>query len=248
MALTERQIVEGFWWRDRAGNWPPKSITYFEDYIPGERLNLNITQLDVSDYQQRKIVDRWCQKLPGLSEVNFLWFSSRVSQKMFEAACQMPNLVGLNIKWSGIKTLDSLKLLKSLRHLSLGSSSQVESIEPLGELTNLVTLELEQLNKIKDFSLISRLDQLEGLGIDGSIWTTQIIETLTPLENLHSLKYLTLTNAKVLDQSLDPLLGLTKLVRFNCALNLPKAEFEKLKSLPQLKFGNVAASWEEINK
>jgi hypothetical protein len=103
MALTEKQIIEGFWYGDPASNWPPEPVTNIEDNSPGERLNLNITQLDVNDYQQRKIVDQWCRELPGLREVKYLWFSSRVSQKMFEAACRMPNLEGLNIKWSGIK-------------------------------------------------------------------------------------------------------------------------------------------------
>jgi hypothetical protein len=45
---------------------------------------------------------------------------------------------------------------------------------------------------------------------------------------------------------LDPLLGLSELVRFNCAWNFPKSEFEKLKSLPNLKYGNIETPWDEI--
>jgi Leucine-rich repeat (LRR) protein len=238
MPLSDDQIKNGFWSWDPENNWPPEAITYFEDYSPADRLNLNITQLDVRDYQQRKIVERWCQELPNLEEVAYLWFTSRVNQKMFEAACRIPNLRGLNIKWSGIKTLESIEQLKGLHHLSLGASSQVESIAPLSDLTGLITLELEQLNKITDFSVVSELTSLEGLGIDGSIWTPQIIDTLKPLDKLNTLKYLTLTNARVLDQSLDPLLGLRQLERFTCGLSFTESEFRKLDALPMLKYGN----------
>jgi Leucine-rich repeat (LRR) protein len=245
MGLTKDQIIHGFWYKDREHDWPPSSITRFEDYAPTEKLNLVITQLDVSSYQQGKIVDIWCQALPNFKEVKYLWFHSRVNQKMFDAACKMPNLVGLNVKWSGIKHITGLQYLKKLRYLHLGGSSQVESIDILGDLNGLITLELEQLNKISDFSIISKLSSLEGLGLDGSIWTAQKIDTLKPLQTLSNLKYLTLTNTRIQDQSLRPILALTELVRFYCSWNYPEEEFEKLKSMSNLKYGNVETSWRE---
>jgi len=228
-------------------NWSPKHITHFRDYKPSETLTLEITQLDnVSYYRQTKIVDEWCAKLPNLEEVKYLGFVSRVNQKMFDAACNVPNLEGLFIKWSGIKNIDSLRIPKKLRHLWLGSSSQLESIDVLGELTSLVTLELQQLNKISDFNVLSKLTNLEGLGIDGSMWTTQKIDTLKPLANLRKLKYLTLISTQLKDKSFDPILNLTELVYFQSSWNYPEAEFEKLKSLPKLKYGNVETSLKEL--
>ena len=247
MSLSKEQMQWGFWgWNERR-EWPPKHITYFEDYQPSETLSLEITQLDrVSYYRQTKIVEQWCAELPNLNEVKYLWFFSRVTQKMFDAACNMPNLEGLYIKWSGIKNIDAFHIPKKLRHLWLGSSSQVESIDVLGELDSLITLELQQLNKISDFSALSKLTRLEGLGIDGSIWTAQKIDTLKPLANLRDLKYLTLINTRIKDKSFDPLLNLTELIRFDSSWNYPESEFEKLKALPKLKYGNVETSWKEI--
>jgi len=228
-------------------DWSPKRITYFEDYKPTETLRLEITQLDnVSYYRQTKIVDQWCAELPNLKEVKYLAFVSRVNQKMFDAACHMPNLKGLYIKWSGIKNIDALRIPKKLRHLWLGGSSQVESIDVLGELTSLITLELQQLNKISDFSVLSKLTDLEGLGIDGSMWTAQKIDTLKPLTNLRKLKYLTLISTQLKDKSFDPLLNLTELVYLQSSWNYPEAEFEKLRSLPKLKYGNVETSLKEL--
>ena len=227
----------------------PEHITHFRGYKPSEALVLEITQLDhVSYYRQTKIVDQWCAELPKLKEVKHLGFVSRVNQKMFDAACKMPNLKGMFIKWSGIKSLDALRSAKKLRHLWLGSSSQVESIEVLGEMTSLRTLELQQLNKISDFSVLSKLTDLKGLGLDGSMWTAQKIDTLKPLANLRKLKYLTLINTQLKDKSFDPLLNLTDLVYFQSSWNYPEAEFEKLKSLPKLKYGNVETSWKELKE
>ena len=247
MSLSEKQIRWGFWGWSEGANPPLERITLFNQYRGSESLRLEITQLDhYSYYQQTKIVDRWCAELPNLEEVKYLWFVSRVNQKMFDAACKAPNLERLYIKWSGIKNIDGLRNAKKLRHLWLGNSSQVESIDVLGENNHFVTLSLNQLNKISDFSVLAKLTQLEGLGINGSMWTSQRIDTLKPLANLRNLKYLTLLSTQLKDQSFDPLLNLTELVRFESSWNYPASEFEKLKSLPKLKYGNVETSWEEV--
>ena len=246
MELSSEQIQWGYWNWLRAQKQVPEEITYFDDYNLVETLVLEITQLDVGSYRQGKIVDEWCAQLPYLDEVKCIWFVSRVNQKMFDAACRVPNLEELFVKWSGIKNIEALRIPKKLRHLHLGSSSQVESIEVLGELNSLITLELEQLNRITDFSILSKLTGLEGLGMDGSIWTAQKIDTLKPLANLNNLKYLTLTHTRIQDKSFDPILNLTELVRFESSWNYSEVEFEKLKSLPKLKHGNVETSWKEL--
>lgn len=247
MALSQEQVRWGFWnWR-HSGDWPPKRITFFEEYCPTEMLSLEITQLNgVSYYRQTRIVDQWCAELPAMEEVKYLWFVSRVNQKMFDAACAMPNLKGIFIKWSGIKNIDALWKAKNLRHLWLGGSSQVESIEVLGEMNQLVTLTLEQLNRISDFAVLANLSCLEGLGVNGGMWTAQKIDTLEPLSGLRNLKYLTLINTRLREKSFDPLLNLRELVRFDSSWNYPEAEFEKLKTLPKLKYGNIETSWDEL--
>lgn len=249
MALSPEQIQWGFWGWGEGANLPLERITLFEQYRGTESIRLEITQLDhYSYYQQTKIVDKWCTELPNLQEVKSLWFVSRVNQKMFDAACRAPNLENLFIKWSGIKNVDALRFAKKLQHLHLGDSSQVESIDGLGKLNQFITLSLNQLNKISDFSVLSNLTNLEGLGINGGMWTAQKINTLKPLANLRNLKYLTLINTQLKDRSFDPILNLTELVRFESSWNYPETEFEKLKSLPKLKYGNVKTSWKELKE
>lgn len=226
-----------------------QAIRDVEDYKPGEALSLVITQLeDVTPAQQKKLVNRWCALLPTLKEVRFLAFSSRVTQEMFDAACAMPNIETLFVKWSAVTHLRALPAARKLTQLRIGASSKLEGIEELAQMRNLTRLGLEQFNKIDDFAPISDLRQLEYLGIDGSIWTRQRLRSLRPLAQLTELRHLSLTNTQAADKSFDPLLGLHKLERFYCSWNYPEAEFAKLKQLPNLKYGNVETSWKEIKR
>lgn len=239
------EFMRGFWSWDIANQWPPLPITYFEDFVPKPRLNLDITQLMVRPQEQKKIVQKWCAELPNLNAVEYLWFTSRVSQEMFEVACQMENLKGLFIKWSGIKNIDSIVKLKHLKHLHIGSSSQIENIKVFININSLETLELENIKKVQDFSDLAGMTNLVELGIDGGMWQAQKIQSLKPIENLVNLKRLSLTNTQILDGSFDPILKLKNLVGFYCSWNNPVSEFEKLKTLPNLKYGNIETSWEE---
>lgn len=225
-------------------------IQNVEEYHPSEILKLSITQTSLTPAQQKKLVSRWCALLPTLKEVNFLLFSSRVNQEMFDAACAMPNIKHLFVKWSGITQIRNLPEARKLRHLDIGPSSMLEGIEELAQMRNLITLTLQQLNKIDDFTAISNLTQLEGLGINGNWWARQPqhLLSLKPIAQLTELKHLTLINTQATDKSFDPLLGLHKLERFECSWNYPEAEFAKLKKLPNLKHGNVETSWKESKR
>lgn len=245
--MTEEEIVRGFWHFNQKNEWPPQKITKLEEYNGGVRLNLDITQQsNLSTYQQTKLVNKWCDTLPELSKVKYIWFISKVNQKTFDAVCEMPNIEGIWIKWSGIKNIDKIVKIKSLKHFHLGSSSQIESISCLAEMNSLITLELEQIKKINEFEPISKCLKLEGLAIEGSMWTAQEIKNLKPIEKLKKLKYLSLMNTKVLDASLKPILKLKELKRFDSSLNLPSQEITNLKKIKTLEFGNVPAEYLDV--
>lgn len=246
MELSTSAIVNGFWKTKEFHYLNIESTTFPEDYRPGEKLKLLITQLtyaitkrDFNAGDQKKLVESWCKKLKTLPEVKYLWLPSRVSQEIFDSICEMENLEGLWIKWSAIKSVSNIRKLKKLAHLYLGASAQVVDIGAIGEMKNLVTLEIEQLSKISNFACLGNLDQLRGLGIEGSMWKTQTIDDLKFLASLGKLKYLSLINTQLKDSSFDPIIKLKELERFDCSTNYPAKEFEKLKSLENLKYGNA---------
>lgn len=245
--MNSEAIKNGIWTTDKFSHLNRRTITEIEEYKGSKELVLYITQLtDRSSYQQSKLVKKWCKALPSFEAIEHLWLPSRVNQNIFDAICKLPNLKCLWIKWSGIKQIEEIENLENLQHLHIGSSSQIEAIESLTKLKNLTTLETEQLNKISNFEVIGELTQLEGLGIDGSIWGTQKIDSLEFIKSLSELRYFTMTNSRLTTKSFEPLLSIKKLVRFDSSWNYPEEEFLKLKQHPTLKLGNIETSWKEL--
>lgn len=251
--MTEKQIKRGFWDYDPANNHPPKFIDHPDKYNGETLLSFGISkQTEETPQQNKKRVELWCSTLAKLKNVKYLW-TGWTNQKVFDAICEMSNLEGLHNPWGGgVTNIDSLSKLRQIKHLHLAGFTKVENIDVLGTLKSLETLELEHFKKITDFSVLSKLTQLIGLGLDGSIDVAQKIDTLKPLQTLTKLKYLTTTHSQIKDKSFDPILGLSELVRFRCSWNYPASEFEKLKSMPNLKYGNVettfAEQWEKMKK
>jgi hypothetical protein len=232
MELSERDIEQGYWYYRPEEQFPPKSIMLPYEYDGDHRLNVICTQTDLPASRQKKLVKEWCQTFPKLENVKILWLSSRVNQDLFEAVCEMKNLIGLNIKWSAIKRIDSIQVL---RYLNLGGSSQIESIDCLGDKRDLVWLEIDNFKKISDISALSKLSRLRGLSLEGSMWTTQIVDSLTPIGQLTNLEFLSIANLRAKDKTLTPLFNLKKLKTLHTAKWWPKSEMSKLnKELPEL--------------
>lgn len=239
MILTEEQIAKGFWYYRPGISFPPKAITYPEQYNGDSDLNLVCTQLSIGSYRQRKLVEKWCNLLPELRDVRYLWLNSKVNQALFDSICENQEIQGLYIKWSGVVDLSRLSQLNKLQFLHIGSSTSVKSIDPLAGMSNLIVLEIENFKHIRDLSPLHTLKALEGLGVEGSMWTTQIIETLTPLCDLENLRYLFLTNLKTLDRTIRPLSRIKTLMNIRTSYWWPKSDFKLLReSLPNLKYGS----------
>lgn len=111
----------------------------------------------------------------------------------------------------------------------------MRSIHPLSELTQLRWLGLENLKRIRSIDPISTLSQLEGLTLEGSMWTTWKVKTLTPVGALTNLRYLSLGNLRADDKTLAPLFGMRKLETLLTAAWWDKGELDEIRARnPQL--------------
>jgi len=226
---------DSFWLFRTHENFPPKKdVTRIADYQGGENLGLVITQTGLPAAEQKKLLREWCELLPTLGGVRHLWFHSKVTQEMLDAAAAMPALEGLYIKWSAIKSLERLPGCRTLKHLFIGGAPGVKSIEPLAHMTQLEWLETENLSGVSDFAKLSALTRLTGLGLTGSMWTRQPVKSLEPLAALTSLRWLAVS--KSADESLRPLAALKALRWLGISSAYPLEEFAWLAArLPQVQ-------------
>lgn len=71
---------DSFWYYRPTHDFPPRSIRYPDDYGSSERLAVACTQTDMKPGDQKRLVQSWCNVLPSLESVKFLWLTSRVPQ------------------------------------------------------------------------------------------------------------------------------------------------------------------------
>ena len=236
--MTENQIENGFWVWDKRNEFPPDSITFPTQYNGQTKLNIACTQRsDLTATQQKNLIKEWADFLPSCKNIEFLWFTTTTPQTIFESACLLDNLVGLNIKSSNIKSLDNLSKLKRLKYLRIGDSSKIESIQALQNLTNLEVLVIENFKNISDFSLLKVLTNLKFLTIEGGMYKKQSVDNFQFLADLKNLIYLSTAMIKSTSKSIDIVFNLKNLRTINWAFDLTKSEMERLKQeLPKLKY------------
>jgi len=188
-----------------------------QEFDGGDRLNVVCTQTDLSAREQSALVREWTEILPTLKGIKFLWFSSRVSQDLFDAACCVPGLEGLYIKWSGIRDLSSIRQSSELTYFHLGQSALVNSIIPIAKRVDLLWLDLELLSHVRDLEPLAELRSLEGLSLEGSMSTAWHVKSLDPLGVLTKLRYLSIANLRSEDGSLTGIFPLSQLETFRHA-------------------------------
>jgi len=236
--MTENQIENGFWVSDKKNKFPPESITFPTQYNGQTKLNVACTQrIDLTATQQKNLIKEWTDFLPSCKNIELLWFTTTTPQTIFDSACLLQNIVGLNIKNSNIKSLDNLSKLKNLKYLRIGDSSKIESIEPLQNLTNLEVLVIENFKNISDFSLLKGLTNLKFLTIEGGMYKKQNVDSFKFLADLKNLIYLSTAMINSTSKSIDIVFNLKNLQTINWAFDLTKLEMERLKQeLPKLKY------------
>jgi len=197
VALSDRQVELGFWHPALTGEMSLRTLVEPDDGADGEQLAVACTQL-ADAAVQRRAVRAWVQLLPTLKNVRRFWFRSRMTQALFDAACRIPHLEGLWVKWSGsgIKSLEALGECRSLRHLHIGSATQARDLRILESVPRLEVLELVDFMAIRDLEPLGALAGLEQLAFCGGIWNVVGVDSLTPLSRIRGLRYLDITALK----------------------------------------------------
>jgi hypothetical protein len=220
METTQPDLAS--WYPFHTSHWP-RGIISPDEYDGGQRLQLSWDLGSVTGKEKKQIIKEWCAKLPTMTNLRWLSMWSHVTQPLFDAACQLKSLECLQIKWSNVHSLNAIRGTPALKYLRIGSSTKIESVEPLAALTQLRLLDLENFKLVTDFSPLLELKALEHLAVTGSMWTRQRLDSLEPFSNMTWLHSLSLDTSAV--KSLRPLANLKHLKSLDTGGRLPLAEY-----------------------
>jgi len=159
-----------------------------------------------------------------------------VNQEFLNEISELSNLRYLDMEVVTVDDLAPLKKLKQLKILKLYGIRKNVDISPLLLLKNLYSLFIENAKFVYSLDVFSEAHHLKALGIEGSMYTKQKIESLKPLSNLQSLEALFMASVQLKDKNLSYLAQIPNLQVLDCARFAPKEKFDELRTLmPNLK-------------
>lgn len=183
---------------------------------------------DAKAVQLKRVKTSHC----GIAEVSCLegLLAEATDQAFLEEICELDQLEFLNMAYpTTVKELVPLKKLRRLRFLRIDSPRNIDDFSALLEIESLEALIIENAKHLATLDWLAPLaSQLKVLGIEGSMSTTQRIESLAPLASF-DLEALFLASTRLADQDLTPLHGMKNLKLLQTAINAPRREFEALK-------------------
>jgi len=137
-------------------------------------------------------------------------------------------LVELSLRENDIGKIEPLSGLHDLEYLNIHSNANISSALPLGSLTGLETLIMENVVLGDDIQLLSAMEHLTDLNIANSQ-----VSDISPLRNLTRLRELKLAGNDVAD--ISPLAGLVNLTYLNLHSNSRIESILPLENLTNLQ-------------
>lgn len=200
--------------------------------------------------QRQAIEDKWIQLLPLLDNVKVLSIRHRVQQDFFDAICKMKNLERLKFWTSTVEDISNIKNLAKLINLKLWSFSRLKDIAPLLSFEKLTILSIDNCFKVENYEILGNMTQLVGLELCGSEFAQKKLRlnSLKPFETLTKLKHLDLSSASVIDNSYGSILKMTSLERFDIAVNIHKVTRELIKAKHKNLKAGFFMDWDFDNK
>lgn len=165
-----------------------------------------------------------------LGSLRTLWISG-VNAGQFEVLAQCTQIDTLVVHDLRVPEMTLLKQLDNLRTLLIWSNTKTQTLEPLGSLTRLEHLALENFSKVSSIEPLIPLRTLRTLSLEGGLYTPMRLETLAPLSQIPSLVELRLLSLRVADGSLEPLASLAALEELSVGNFFAMEEFARLAAL-----------------
>jgi hypothetical protein len=175
------------------------------------------------------------ERLQKLNEVEKLWLFT-VNQSEFDLIMNNVKPRILYIYELKVEDLSSLEKLTEIEEIHLCWNTKATQLWDLSKNARLKSLSIEDFKRLNNLEPLKHCQSLKELALSGGISNTLNINTLKPLEKLTGLKYLTMSNIRVKDESLEPLANLVNLKELNISNQFPTKEYARLSvRLPNTK-------------
>lgn len=166
-----------------------------------------------------------------------------VNQDCLDEIATLPRLHTLHIDEISATDLTPLQRCRSLRRLIIKGGTKVQTLDWVKGLPPLEAFLIEHFKLVRDLSPLTALRSVRAIGIEGSMWTTQKVNTFLPLTELSKLEAVFIANCRAEQDSLKPFHVLRQLNILQAPGFYPDADFLALRSaLPQLRcdwFGEI---------
>mgnify|MGYP006155557407 CR=1 FL=1 len=206
--------------------------SYSADEIINKEDNAKVVTVNKHDSNWKQVFD-----LPSLEELTL----HEPSKEQVESIKELKNLKRLRLSHFRVKDIEFVNKLVNIEELVFEYVSGFSDLSPLGNLTRLKSLHLENLRKVSNFEGLSGISSLRYLHLDGTLDWSQPIENLEFLKGLPNLEVFALGFVKVQKEypAFLPILNLKNLKRIKIGLGtLETKEYAFIQAAqPDLKCG-----------
>ncbi|WP_406866786.1 leucine-rich repeat domain-containing protein [Priestia megaterium] len=186
---------------------------------------------------ESSVTELWIQgntknlsKLKELSGIKKIWVEF-VNQKEFYKIIDLINPEFLYIYDMRVEDLSGLETLTNVKILGLESNTKASQLWNLKANPSLESLLIRGFTKLTDIQYLKYGSNLRILELEGNNSNQLKLENLQPVKYLQNLKYLGLSNIRILDESLEPISFLKGLELLETSNQFLTEEFAKLSVL-----------------
>ncbi|KRE06474.1 internalin [Bacillus sp. Root239] len=205
------------------------------DYVFHDNQRPDITY-DLKNIES-SVTELWIQgntknlsKLKELSGIKKIWIEF-VNQREFNKIIDLINPESLYIYDMRVEDLSRLETLTNVKILGLESNTRASKLWNLKANPSLESLLIRGFTKLTDIKHLKYGSNLRILELEGNNSNQLKLENLQPIKYLQNLKYLGLSNIRVINESLEPISFLKGLELLETSNQFPTEEFAKLSVL-----------------
>jgi hypothetical protein len=119
-----------------------------------------------------------------------------------------------------VEDLRTLEFLMELKYLVYFWNQRAVRLWDFSKTAGLKGFAYDDFTRMHDISQIASTHSLEELHLGNRIWTKYVIESLKPLEHMHTIRHLSMSAKKIIDQRIEPIAGLVNLESLDFPSNL----------------------------